>query len=109
MKMLTMSILAWHNDQNLIESVTIDRLGKSLKATIIASFSYNSFKWLANWCFSEILLNRVESHLLLFTPHTKTYDLCPLYLTFFQHPPDFLVENTVLAVFIQKTINYDKN
>ena len=35
------------------------RLGKHLKATIIASFSYNSFKWLANrhWktCSSDVL------------------------------------------------------
>ena len=64
--------------KSLRSSATNRQVRESLKATIIASFSYNSFKWLAisHWktCFSEIVLNRVESHLLLFTPHTKTFN-----------------------------------
>ena len=31
----------------------LNRLGKSLKPTIIASFSYNSFKRLANWSLEQ--------------------------------------------------------
>ena len=38
---------------------TLIRLGKSLKATIIASFSYNGFKWLANWSLEDMFFGNI--------------------------------------------------
>ena len=45
-----------------------NRLGKSLKATIIASFSYNSFKRLANWSLEDMFFGNTFKSLRVAPP-----------------------------------------
>ena len=47
---------------------TLNRLGKSLKATIIASFSYNSFKRLANWSLEDMFFGNTFKSLRVAPP-----------------------------------------
>ena len=44
------------------------RLGKSLKPTIIASFSYNSFKRLANWSLEDMFFGNTFKSLRVAPP-----------------------------------------
>ena len=46
----------------------INRLGKSLKPTIIASFSYNSFKRLANWSLEDMFFGNTFKSLRVAPP-----------------------------------------
>ena len=48
--------------------VPIIRLGKSLKPTIIASFSYNSFKGLANWSLEDMFFGNTFKSLRVAPP-----------------------------------------
>ena len=45
---------SYHAFLNALKHHNLLRLGKSLKPTILASFSYNSFKRLANWSLEDM-------------------------------------------------------
>ena len=52
-----------------------NRLGKSLKATIKASFSYNSFKQLANWSLEDMFFgNTFKSRRVALSPFYTTHE-----------------------------------
>ena len=95
-----------------------NRLRKSLKATIIASFSYNSFKRLANWSLEDMFFRNtfksLRSRTSSFLQHTGKHETdvrCILYSlrysyipegTFLPQKEDFCTEGSFQISFFSK-------